>query len=78
MSAVPFAIEAADIAAVARFLPATIARIDALRREQRHEAAARVADGLRRLAATIRAQAAVHGYLPEIAFGPELQAIAEL
>lgn len=74
MSAAP-GINAGDVAAVARFVPATLAHIASLRREQRHEAAERSLCGLRRLARTIRSEAAIHGYMPEILFGDLFEAI---
>jgi len=68
-------INAGDVAAVASFISATLAHIASLRQEQRHEAAERSLCGLRRLARTIEAQAAVHGYMPAILFGDLFAAI---
>jgi hypothetical protein len=68
-------IDAGDVLATERFIAATIAHIASLRRGQRHEAAERSLCGLRRLARTIEAQAAVHGYLPAILFGDLFEAI---
>jgi hypothetical protein len=68
-------IDAGDVLATARFVHATIAHIASLRRGQRHEAAERSLCGLRRLARTIEAQAAIHGYMPTILFGDLFAAI---
>ena len=70
--ALPFPVEGADFIATARFITATAARIRALRAEQRHEGARGAAAGLRRLAATIRAAQAVHGFMADLVLGDSL------
>lgn len=66
---------ASELATTGLFLAQTTQRIAALRSEQRHEAAHRVALGARRLLDTINAAQAELGFSAELAFGPDFAAI---
>lgn len=66
------AADAADLAALARFLEATARRTRNLRREQRHDDARRNSLALARLTRTVHEAQAVHGFIAALACGPEL------
>lgn len=53
-----------------RFIEATNRRINALTECQKHEDARRVKISMQRLYATVREQAAVHGYIAELVLPP--------
>ena len=68
-------LDAAEWRRTAEFFAVTLRHIGQLRREQRHDAAARSLDGLQRLAATIRREQASLGYFAELVLGDMLAAI---
>lgn len=61
-----------DFVAAAAFILATAAHARRLYAQQRHAGARAAADGLARLAATIRAEGPRHGYDAELVLGAEL------
>ena len=68
---------ASELATTGLYLAQTAKHIAALRAEQRHGAAARVAMGARRLLAVITEAQSELGFSAELAFGPDFSAISE-
>lgn len=64
MSALP--LSGPEFERLEAFFAASIEQADRLRREQRHDAAAGVLVGLRRLCNTVREAAAEHGFLSAV------------
>lgn len=69
------ALTGADFNDTARFIAATAAHVRSLSADQRHDAARRVVQGLRRLASAIRASQADHGFCADLVLADGLALI---
>ena len=69
-------LDADEFNATADFIRATVARMESLRAEQKHEDAARLSVALRRLVNTIKESQAEHGFSAFLLLGDEI-AMAE-
>ncbi len=65
-------LDAAEFNATADFLRATVARLESLRAEQKHDEVARLSVALRRLVNTIKDAQAEHGFSAYLLLGPEI------
>lgn len=65
-------LDAAEFNATAEFLRATVARLESLRAEQRHDDVVRLSAALRRLVATIKEAQTEHGFSAYLLLGPEI------
>lgn len=70
------AVTGPDFVSTARFIRESLAHVESLRQCQRHDGAEQVLSGLRRLADTIRATQADHGFIASLVLGNELEAIS--